>query len=145
MSNQYYKLMRKGISQRLNELMSIPSPSCLNMHKEEVDEPSRYDLEEAVMIAASELSMDDLEYLIDLPNSSEDLLQETLECFDDDGLIDLHKQIEDYKHKKATKLLRQRNRRIKAIADAIFFVPGGVISQEDAFNYATTLAKKLKL
>lgn len=112
---------------------------------EEVDEPSRIDLEEAVMIAADELGFEDLEYLIDLPTDTTEWLRETMDGMNDDDLIALHKEIEDYKKKKATKLLRQRNRRIKAITDAIFFAHGGVLSREDALEYATTLARKLKL
>lgn len=125
--------------------LSKTSMKAREILHEEVEEPSRIDLEEAVMIAADELGFEDLEYLIDLPTDTTEWLRETMDSMNDEDLIDLHKQIEDYKKKKATKLLRQRNRRIKLLTDAIFFVPGGKLSRQDSFEHAKLLAKRLKL
>lgn len=125
--------------------LSKTSMKAREIISEEVNEPSRIDLEEAVMIAADELGFEDLEYLIDLPTDTTEWLRETMDSMNDEDLIDLHKQIEDYKKKKATKLKKQTNRRIKAITDAIFFAPGSKVDRGEALEYATALAKKLKL
>lgn len=125
----------------VNQLYCKEHYDSFNTLHEEVEEPSRIDLEEAVMIAADELSMDDLEYLIDLPNDSCELLRETMECFDDEGLITLHKQIEDYKKKKEQKVKARMTRATKRILDLLIAMQGKPMTQLQF--QAESLAKKL--
>lgn len=112
---------------------------------EEVDEPSRVDLEEAVMISADSFGFDELEEFIDISTDTTEELRRTLECLSDEDLIDMHNRIEKYKKNKETKAKRRRQHCISVITDAIFFVPGGDITREKAIEVATLVAKKLKL
>jgi len=109
--------------------------------KPEVEEPSRIDLEEAVMIAADELSMDDLEYLIDLPTDTTEWLRETMDRMNDDDLIDLHKQIEDYKKKREQKAKARMTRATKRILDLLTAMQGKPMTQLQF--QAKSLANKL--
>jgi len=109
--------------------------------KPEVEEPSRIDLEEAVMIAADELSMDDLEYLIDLPTDTTEWLRETMGRMNDDDLIDLHKQIEDYKKKREQKAKARMTRATKRILDLLTAMQGKPMTQLQF--QAKSLANKL--
>ncbi len=97
--------------------LSKTSMKAREILHEEVDEPSRIDLEEAVMIAADELGFEDLEYIIDLPTDTTEWLRETMDGMNDEDLIDLHKQIKDYKQEKEKKMKAQRKKAAKQIAD----------------------------
>lgn len=111
------------------------------IEEEEVEEPSRIDLEEAVMIAADELGFEDLEYLIDLPTDTTEWLRETMDSTNDGDLIDLHKQIEDYKKKKEQKSKARMTRATKKILDLLIAMQGKPMTQLQF--QAESLAKKL--
>ena len=96
---------------------------------EKIDEPSRIDLEEAVMIAAGSLGFDDLEYLIDSPTDTTEWLRETMDGMSDDDLIDLHEQIEDYKKKNEQEAKARLTRATKKILDLLIAMQGKPMTQ----------------
>lgn len=125
----------------VNQLYCKEHYDSFNTLHEEVEEPSRIDLEEAVMIAADELGFEDLEYLIDLPTDTTEWLRETMDSMNDEDLIDLHKQIEDYKKKKATKEKTRMTRATKRILDLLIAMQGKPMTQLQF--QAESLANKL--
>lgn len=124
--------------------MATLSKTSMKARHEEVDEPSRIDLEEAVMIAADELGFEDLEYVIDLPTDTTEWLRETMDNMNEEELIDLHKQIEDYKREKELKAKKLKEKRIRLIADSLYVNSRYAINSQDAEKIALSLAKKLK-
>lgn len=121
--------------------LSMTSMKAREILSEKVDEPSCIDLEEAVMIAADELGFEDLEYLIDLPTDTTEWLRETMDGMSDDDLIDLHKQIEDYKKKNEQKAKARMTRATKKILDLLIAMQGKPMTQLQF--QAESLANKL--
>ena len=121
--------------------LSMTSMKAREILSEKVDEPSCIDLEEAVMIAADELGFEDLEYLIDLPTDTTEWLRETMDGMSDDDLIDLHKQIEDYKKKNEQKAKARMTRATKKILDLLIAMQGKPMAQLQF--QAESLANKL--
>ena len=121
--------------------LSMTSMKAREILSEKVDEPSRIDLEEAVMIAADPLGFDDLEYLIDSPTDTTEWLRETMDGMSDDDLIDLHKQIEDYKKKNEQKAKARITRATKKILDLLIAMQGKPMTQLQ--SQAESLANKL--
>jgi len=109
--------------------LSMTSMKAREILSDKIDEPSRIDLEEAVMIAAGSLGFDDLEYLIDSPTDTTEWLRETMDGMSDDDLIDLHKQIEDYKKKNEQKAKARMTRATKKILDLLIAMQGKPMTQ----------------